>query len=107
MRNLCSVLFALAALAAPTVFTPSVGHADPYAWCAAYSGGMNGGGRNCGFVTYQQCMVTIRGMGGFCEPNLFYTGPADRPVIQRRRTEASDQLVGVCEVRVAQPRPDR
>ena len=30
MRKLCSVLFALAALAAPTLFTPSVGHADPY-----------------------------------------------------------------------------
>ena len=35
MRKLCSVLFALAALAAPTVFAPSVGHADPYPWCAA------------------------------------------------------------------------
>jgi hypothetical protein len=23
-------------------------------------------------------METIRGMGGFCEPNLFYTGPAKR-----------------------------
>jgi hypothetical protein len=85
MRKLCSVFFALAALAAPTVFTPLVGHADPYAWCAAYGGGQNGGGRNCGFVTYQQCMVTIRGMGGFCEPNLFYTGTADRPVRHVRK----------------------
>ena len=24
-------------------------------------------------------MATVRGMGGFCEPNLFYTGPAERP----------------------------
>jgi hypothetical protein len=30
-------------------------------------------------------MVTIRGMGGFCEPNLFYTGAADRPVRDARK----------------------
>jgi hypothetical protein len=85
MRKLCSVLFALAALAAPTVFTPSLGHADPYAGCAAYGSGRNGGGRNCGFVTYQQCMETARGSGGFCEHNLFYTGAPERPAKPPRK----------------------
>lgn len=85
MRRLCLVFFALTALAALTVFTPSAGHADPYKWCAAYGGGRSGGGRNCGFVSFAQCMETIHGMGGFCEPNLFYSGPAERPAKHHRK----------------------
>ena len=86
MRRLCSVFFALTTLAALTVFTPSTSQADPYKWCAAYGGGKGGGGgRNCGFVSYEQCMETIRGMGGFCEQNLFYTGPAERPAKHARK----------------------
>ena len=41
---------------------------------AQYSGADNGGGRNCGFSTIEQCRATISGMGGFCEPNPFYPG---------------------------------
>jgi hypothetical protein len=50
---------------------PTVSHADPYRWCAQYS---RDSGRNCGFVTYRQCMATVSGIGGFCERNQFYTG---------------------------------
>ena len=47
-----------------------------YPWCAQYGGGgSNGGGRNCGFWTYQQCMATIRGLGGYCITNEMYRGP--------------------------------
>ena len=31
-------------------------------WCAQYYGN-NGGGTNCGFVSYEQCMMTARGAG--------------------------------------------
>jgi hypothetical protein len=49
-------------------------------------GGMDGdGGRNCGFVSYQQCMETARGSGGFCEHNLFYTGAPERPAKPARK----------------------
>ena len=48
--------------------------ADPYPWCAVYSGDA-GGASNCGFVTLAQCQATVNGIGGFCEPNQFYTGP--------------------------------
>ena len=65
----------LSALAIAAVLVPEAGHADPYRWCAQYSGGRGGGGRNCGFVTLQQCQATVSGIGGFCEPNQFYTGP--------------------------------
>ena len=53
---------------------------DPYPWCTVY-GGRGGGGTNCGFRTWQQCMATVSGIGGFCEPNQFYNprGAAERP----------------------------
>jgi len=41
--------------------------AQNYPWCAVYNMGDNA--YNCGFATYQQCMVTISGIGGFCERN--------------------------------------
>ena len=44
---------------------------DPYPWCAAYGGSWSGVS-NCGFMTLQQCMATVSGMGGSCEPNQFY-----------------------------------
>ena len=44
---------------------------DPYPWCAAYGGDMSGAS-NCGFLTWEQCMATVSGVGGACEPNQFY-----------------------------------
>ncbi len=46
-----------------------------YPWCAQYGGG-RGGGRNCGFWTYQQCMAALWGNGGYCEVNAMYRGPS-------------------------------
>jgi hypothetical protein len=58
---------------------------DPYRWCAVFSG-TSAGGPNCWFVTYNQCMETQRGMGGFCRENLWYTGPTgERPRRHVRR----------------------
>ena len=37
-------------------------------WCAQYYGN-NGGGTNCGFVSYEQCMMTARGAGAWCVRN--------------------------------------
>ncbi len=42
--------------------------AQNYPWCAIYSGSAVGGGTNCGFVSYEQCMATARGLGSFCYP---------------------------------------
>lgn len=49
--------------------------ADPYRWCAVL-GGTADVGTNCYFMTLEQCQATISGVGGFCTPNSFYTGPA-------------------------------
>ena len=40
-----------------------------------FGGGNDGGGRNCGFWTYQQCQQTVFGTGGYCEVNAMYRGP--------------------------------
>ncbi len=45
----------LAFLAALTLLAPTASHAEQYPWCAQY-GEWGGGGRNCGFLTYEQCM---------------------------------------------------
>ena len=45
---------------------------EHYPWCALYTAGEDGGGTNCGFSTYAQCMATVTGMGGMCQPNTQY-----------------------------------
>ena len=61
----------LAALTLGSVSSPA--QADPYRWCAEYGPGH--GGRNCGFVTLQQCRATILGDSrAICVPNPFYDG---------------------------------
>jgi hypothetical protein len=49
--------------------------ADPYQWCAIFSGDL-GGVRNCSFFTMEQCLATVSGVGGSCQPNPWYTGGA-------------------------------
>jgi hypothetical protein len=47
-------------------------HADAqnYPWCAYYTVGDEA--RNCGFVTYEQCMANVSGIGGYCARNTQY-----------------------------------
>jgi hypothetical protein len=62
-------VIAASALAAPA---PAAAQSQ-YPWCAQY-GSSFGGGRNCGFTSYRQCLATVSGVGGFCERNQFYEG---------------------------------
>jgi hypothetical protein len=57
-----------------------------YPWCAQYTG-ERGASTNCGFSTWEQCMDTVRGVGGFCRENGFYYAQrsSDRPVEPRPR----------------------
>jgi hypothetical protein len=59
--------------------------AQNYPWCAYYSG-RGGGGTNCGFTTYQQCLATVNGIGGFCNVNTQYVPPPGPhgPAVYRR-----------------------
>ena len=54
---------------------PASADSITYPWCAQYRGGDRGGGRNCGFWTYEQCMASVLGNAGFCELNAMYRGP--------------------------------
>jgi hypothetical protein len=59
------------------VFVLAVGMGAPaeaqnYPWCAQYSGRGLGGAMNCGFVSFEQCLATVSGIGGFCIRNNTY-----------------------------------
>ena len=70
-RRAAAILLAAAAssFAAPA-------QAQNYPWCLLSSG--YEGGENCSFTTYDQCMATRLGIGGFCQVNNQYqaTGAA-------------------------------
>jgi hypothetical protein len=58
MRRIWSGPIPLTALATLALASPAA--AIEYPWCAQY-GDEDGGGRNCGFVSREQCMETIHG----------------------------------------------
>lgn len=49
--------------------------AQNYPWCAYYGGSDVGGATNCGFVTFEQCLATVSGIGGYCARNTQYVPP--------------------------------
>jgi len=55
--------------------------AQNYPWCA------NGtaGSRNCGFISYEQCLASVSGRAGFCERNFIYRPDESRPVRSKPR----------------------
>jgi hypothetical protein len=57
--------------------------AQNYPWCAYYSG--YGGGTNCGFITFEQCMATAAGLGRNCQPNTQYVPPPGPHAYTRQR----------------------
>jgi hypothetical protein len=77
------ILAAVTLLAAGATFD-SAKAADPYRWCAEYGG--DRGGRNCWFMTLEQCRWAISGTNtASCQPNPFYTGPRDELAPRPRR----------------------
>jgi hypothetical protein len=80
-------LIAAALLAAGSLHAAAQAE-DRYAWCAEYGGGGQGGGRNCYFVTLEQCRWAVSGNGGTCNINPFFTGVAKdwpQPLPAKRR----------------------
>ena len=83
MRKALFGLAVAAGCAASSLFVIGAATADHYKWCAVYSVG--DAAYNCGFVTIEQCRATVSGIGGFCEPNQFYTGPDNKPAKRSRK----------------------
>jgi hypothetical protein len=85
MTRFNSALFAAVAVASlPALATPARA-AIEYPWCAQYGG--EGADLNCGFVSREQCMETVRGAGGSCEPNLFYPRSASDTSQRKRKRQ--------------------
>jgi hypothetical protein len=62
-------IFALGIVLAVAAFGTRT-EAQNYPWCVYWNG--TGGARNCGFVSYQQCMQTAMGAGADCRANTQY-----------------------------------
>lgn len=84
MRTIACFVLSVAAAAGflACASAPASAASDPYRWCAQYG---QEGGRNCGFITLQQCRDTVSGVGGDCELNTFYTGPEPQPKPRQRK----------------------
>jgi hypothetical protein len=75
------LIFAALTLVAAVLVQPRSGQAEPYwPWCSAYWN--SGNARTCAFVTQEQCMDTVRGIGGYCYTNPYGLPPyaSARPV---------------------------
>jgi hypothetical protein len=84
-RFLMRTMLPAAAIAiAACVLAASNANAQYYPWCSIYNDKRSS---NCGFVTFQQCMANVRGIGGVCELNPWAVRPVIRSYgqIHRRR----------------------
>ena len=77
---LLSLGFAGVTLLVLTGGTPAT--AQNYPWCVVSSA--YEGGQNCGFSTFDQCMATRLGIGGFCVQNTQYR-PAVNPTLASKK----------------------
>ena len=71
-------------------------------WCAQYYG-FGGGGTNCGFISYEQCMMTAFGAGAWCVqiPGIWRTATAAKRLPPRHGARAAGSGSPRCD------RPDR
>jgi hypothetical protein len=81
---------ALAAVlaAAGSTGAPLGAQAQNYPWCAHLDFGSDEV-VTCGFVSFDQCMQTARGMGGFCMANNEYPPMTPAPFPSRRGHKSS------------------
>ena len=61
MRLIVLVAVALAGMSLSSTF------ADAGTWCGTFRLGST----SCGYSSSEECMATVRGLGGFCYPNPF------------------------------------
>ncbi len=88
-------LFVIFAIVAAVMAIDRPAQAQNYPWCAQYSG-RGDGAMNCGFVSFAQCMDTVRGMGGFCIANNTYVpppGPTPHPADMAKKHPARERTM--------------
>lgn len=82
MRTIRTVVLTLAAVAATALLGTSPGFAQNGRWCIENA--PDGGGRDCMYDTYRQCMAARAGIGGFCGRNPLYYQDADERRYRRQ-----------------------
>jgi hypothetical protein len=82
------ISFSVLSLLLATIALAPTAHAQNYPWCARY--GTPYSDTSCGFTSYEQCMASVSGIGGFCERNDTYKPPiAARPQTHRHHSKNS------------------
>ncbi len=76
-------LLAMTALAPEMLATPAQAAMRPYPWCARYM--MRGSVYNCGFVSFEQCLANVSGIGGFCVQNNYGRDAPQKPPLRKTR----------------------
>jgi Protein of unknown function (DUF3551) len=71
MTRTALILVAVATLAGLTDLR-SAGAEIYRPWCVQYGGNNGDNGTTCAFTSFEQCMMTARGSGGFCVQNPWY-----------------------------------
>jgi Protein of unknown function (DUF3551) len=88
MRLPILVLFVIAAALLGEIQVSSAQSPTSYPWCARIFK-KDGGATSCYFTSYQQCMTTLSGIGGFCyESPYYHPAPANAPAHPRRHRRA-------------------
>jgi hypothetical protein len=75
MRGVIQAAAAFTCTAMLAASTPARAEVQ-YPWCAQYRPPLDA--VNCGFTSFQQCLATVRGIGGYCYPNPAYPPPRRR-----------------------------
>ena len=69
------LIFATLTLVTVVLIQPGLGQAVPYwPWCSQYTG--DNWAQSCAFTSWEQCMATVRGIGGWCYANPYPPPPA-------------------------------
>jgi hypothetical protein len=69
------LIFAVLTLLTAVLIQPGLGQAAPYwPWCAR----LDTKAHYCAFISWEQCMDTVRGIGGYCYVNPY--GPPLAPL---------------------------
>jgi len=77
MRQIAIFAAVVISVLAGEVLPSSAQSPYDYPWCSRQLG-FGGGPTSCYFTSYQQCLTTIHGIGGYCYQNPAYRGPARR-----------------------------
>jgi hypothetical protein len=84
MRLTILSLFLIAAALLGEVDAASAQSPYSYPWCARYY--KEGSPTSCYFTSYQQCMTTLSGIGGYCyESPYYHAAPTNAPARSHRR----------------------